>query len=45
MITELVKNWTSICVNKNIVGIGSTRKVYRWQNYVLKVPLYEMGHL
>jgi hypothetical protein len=45
MITDLVKNWTSICVNKNFAGIGSTRKVYRWQNYVLKVHLHEMGHL
>lgn len=45
MITELVHDWQSFCVESNFVGIGSTRKVFRWRNYVIKVNLHEIGYL
>ncbi|QUW20275.1 hypothetical protein JSQ81_10325 [Sporosarcina sp. Marseille-Q4063] len=45
MIAELLRDWQSFCVENNFVGIGSTRKVYRWENYVFKVNLHEIGYL
>ena len=43
-ITEIVENRADICTEDHFVGIGSTRKVYRWKDFVVKVNLHSIGH-
>lgn len=44
MLEELIKNWKLYCKEENFVGIGSTRKVYRVSDYVIKVNLHPIGY-
>jgi hypothetical protein len=44
MLEHLIQNWKVYCKNENFVGIGSTRKVYRIADYVVKVHLHPLGY-
>ena len=44
MLEELIENWKLYCKEENFVGIGSTRKVYRVSDYVIKVHLHPIGY-
>ncbi|MFD1928987.1 protein kinase [Sporosarcina siberiensis] len=44
MLEEIIDNWNSYCKDENFVGIGSTRKVYKVSNYVIKVHLHSNGY-
>ena len=44
MLEQLIQNWKVYCKNVNFVGIGSTRKVYRIDDYVVKVHLHTLGY-
>lgn len=44
MLEHLIQNWKVYCKNENLVGIGSTRKVYRMDDYVVKVHLHPLGY-
>lgn len=44
MLEEIIDNWNSYCKDENFVGIGSTRKVYKLSNYVIKVHLHSNGY-
>lgn len=44
MLEELIENWKLYCKKGNFVGIGSTRKVYRVSDYVIKVHLHPIGY-
>lgn len=44
MLEELIRNWKLYCKEQNFVGIGSTRKVYRVLDYVIKVNLHPIGY-
>lgn len=39
-----MKNWKAYCTKENFLGIGSTRKVYRAGNEVIKVHLHQIGY-
>ncbi|GEL77853.1 hypothetical protein [Tenuibacillus multivorans] len=41
---SLIDNWRTICIKKNFIGIGSTRKVYRMNDRVIKVHLNSLGY-
>ena len=43
MLKELVNNWELYCTEKNYIGIGSTRKVFRVNDYVIKQHLHPLG--
>ncbi|MEO4052991.1 hypothetical protein [Solibacillus sp. CAU 1738] len=46
MSTEyILQNLESILTNENFIGIGSTRKVYRYKNFVIKIFLHKLGNL
>lgn len=45
MIETIIKNWNDLCKVENFIGIGSTRKVYRVSDYVVKVHLHPLGYL
>ncbi|MFJ3387711.1 MULTISPECIES: protein kinase [unclassified Lysinibacillus] len=44
MIKQIIQNWNQYCRDENFVGIGSTRKVYRVLDYVIKVHLHPIGY-
>ncbi|MET3195734.1 protein kinase [Bacillus sp. OAE603] len=44
MNTGIVQKWNKYCVNKNFIGLGSTRKVYRFGDYVFKVNVHGIGY-
>ncbi|MFD2629482.1 protein kinase [Oceanobacillus kapialis] len=44
MLSDIIKNWNTYCVERNFVGIGSTRKVHRIADYVVKVHLHPIGY-
>lgn len=41
---QILQNWNQYCIDENFVGIGSTRKVYRVLDYVIKVHLHPIGY-
>lgn len=43
MLERLIQNWSQYCKEDNFVGIGSTRKVYKVSDYVIKVHLHPIG--
>lgn len=44
MLKELSENWNKYCSEENFIGIGSTRKVYRVDEYVIKLHLHKLGY-
>ncbi|MBT2640412.1 protein kinase [Bacillus sp. ISL-39] len=44
MLKPIIQNWKMYCKNENFAGIGSTRKVYRVADYVIKVHLHPLGY-
>lgn len=44
-IEEVVNKASEIMNSQNFIGIGSTRKVYKYKNLVVKKHLHEIGHL
>lgn len=44
MLNELIKSWGSYCTEDNFIGIGSTRKVYRTRDYVIKIHMHPIGY-
>ncbi|MCI1592886.1 hypothetical protein [Heyndrickxia oleronia] len=44
MLKQIIQNWNQYCSDDNFVGIGSTRKVYRVLDYVIKVHLHPIGY-
>lgn len=44
MFKQIIQNWKQYCSDENFVGIGSTRKVYRVLDYVIKVHLHSIGY-
>ena len=44
MISELIHDWKKYCIDENFIGIGSTRKVFRYYEYVIKVNIHNMGY-
>lgn len=44
MLNELITNWGSYCTEDNFIGIGSTRKAYRINDYVIKVHTHPLGY-
>lgn len=43
-IQELIKNREKYCVEENFVGIGSTRKVFKVSEYVIKIHKHNLGY-
>ncbi|MGM9949938.1 MAG: protein kinase [Lysinibacillus sp.] len=41
----ILKNLDEILTDENFVGIGSTRKAYRYKQFVIKEYLHEIGYL
>lgn len=39
-----MENWKSYCTEQNFLGVGSTRKVYRAGDKVIKVHLHAIGY-
>lgn len=44
MLNQIINNWKLYCKDESFVGIGSTRKVYRVFDYVIKVHLHSIGY-
>ncbi|WP_100011324.1 protein kinase [Lentibacillus sediminis] len=44
MISSLAENWKDSCTPANFIGAGSTRRVYRHGEYVVKIHMHPMGH-
>ena len=44
-IEEILNKIPIIMNNQNFIGIGSTRKVYKYKNLVIKKHLHEIGYL
>ncbi|MBK3496434.1 protein kinase [Viridibacillus sp. YIM B01967] len=44
MVTKIIANWQPYCTEENCIGIGSTRKVYRVNEYVIKKHLHPIGY-
>lgn len=44
IIRDLIRNRERYCSNQNFIGIGSTRKVYRFMDYVVKLHLHQLGY-
>lgn len=44
MLKELIENWQQYCTDKYFIGIGSTRKVFRVSEYVIKLHLHPIGY-
>lgn len=44
MLKYIIQNWKMYCKNENFVGIGSTRKVYRFEDFVVKEHLHPLGY-
>ncbi|KZE36393.1 hypothetical protein AV656_14720 [Bhargavaea cecembensis] len=41
----LIRDWRTYCTEENFLGIGSSRKVYKAGEWVIKVHLHPIGHL
>jgi hypothetical protein len=41
---DLIENWKEYCMEENFIGIGSTRKVYRVGDYVIKIHIHPIGY-
>lgn len=44
MLKQIIQSWDQYCRDENFIGIGSTRKVYRVLDYVIKVHLHPIGY-
>ncbi|QOR67334.1 protein kinase [Cytobacillus suaedae] len=44
MLKEIIKNQSDFCIEENFIGIGSTRKVYKISDYVIKQNLHPLGY-
>ena len=44
MIHELVSRWEEFCIPESFIGIGSTRKAYKVNDYVIKVHIHPIGY-
>lgn len=44
-VIEIVRTVDQLMVPQNFVGIGSTRKVFRFKHWVIKKHLHEIGYL
>lgn len=44
MLNEIIKNRDKYFIDENFVGIGSTRKVYRILDYVIKLHIHPIGY-
>lgn len=44
MLKDLIENWVKYCKEENFIGIGSTRKVYRIKDYVIKLHIHPLGY-
>lgn len=42
---DLIRDWRTYCTEENFIGIGSSRKVYKAGEWVIKVHLHPIGHL
>ncbi|SEJ79925.1 hypothetical protein SAMN04488127_2842 [Bhargavaea ginsengi] len=42
---NLIRNWRTYCTEENFIGIGSSRKVYKVGERVIKVHLHPIGKL
>ncbi|GGE71113.1 ASC-1-like (ASCH) protein [Priestia taiwanensis] len=43
-IEDIASNWRMYCIDRNFIGIGSTRKVYRVGKYVVKIHKHPIGY-
>lgn len=43
-LANLIENWTIYCTKNNFIGLGSSRKVYRFKEFVIKVHLNHIGY-
>ncbi|GGA70017.1 protein kinase [Ornithinibacillus halotolerans] len=41
---DIINNWKSYCTPANFIGIGSTRKAYRIEEFVIKVHIHPLGY-
>ncbi|WP_374966748.1 protein kinase [Lysinibacillus sp. RS5] len=44
-VIEIVRNVDQLMIPENFVGIGSTRKVFRFKHWVIKKHLHEIGYI
>jgi len=44
MLQEIIENWNNYCNEENFIGIGSTRKVFRVTDYVVKLHIHLIGY-
>ncbi|QOR67322.1 protein kinase [Cytobacillus suaedae] len=44
MFEQIIDNWKDYCTEANVIGIGSTRKVYKIDDYVIKKHLHPLGY-
>lgn len=44
MLNHIIRNWSQYCIKENFIGIGSTRKVYRYKDYAIKKHLHPIGY-
>lgn len=44
MVNRIISNWQPYCIEENCIGIGSSRKVYRVDEFVIKVHLHPIGY-
>jgi len=43
VLQEIIRNWEEYCSEENFIGIGSTRKVFKVFDYVVKLHLHSIG--
>ncbi len=43
MLKDTIQNWKKYCIEENFIGIGSTRKVFKVSDYVVKFHLHSIG--
>ncbi|GEN32099.1 hypothetical protein HNQ35_002550 [Cerasibacillus quisquiliarum] len=44
MYKDIIENWRKYCIKDNFIGIGSTRKAFKFSHYVIKLHLHPIGH-
>ncbi|MBP0725305.1 hypothetical protein J5Y03_08890 [Bacillus sp. RG28] len=44
MLVGLIQDWKKYWINEKFIGIGSTRKVYRYGDFVIKANLNDIGY-
>lgn len=44
VLDDLIENWRFYCTKDQFIGLGSTRKVYRVNDFVIKVHLNGIGY-